>query len=96
VNIYAESFATIISQYMSSYCFIEDDSTIAAFYIGYFEGGILDMYLMTSQNITSLSLQIVLELLHSVRQISITSLRRISNHHVIVLHITQISVTVML
>jgi hypothetical protein len=78
VNIYAESFATIISQYMSSYCFIEDDGAIAAFYIGYFEGGIFDLYLMASQNITSLLLQIVMGLLHSVRQISITSPRHIS------------------
>jgi hypothetical protein len=74
VNVYAESCATIVPQYMSSYCFIEDDRAVAAFYIGYFEGGVFDSYLMTSQNITSLSLKIVVELLLSNRQIFITSL----------------------
>jgi hypothetical protein len=53
MNVHTESFATIIPQYVSSYCFIEDDRAVAAFYIWYFEGGILNLYLMASQDVTS-------------------------------------------
>ncbi|MHA2005184.1 MAG: hypothetical protein ACW960_13940, partial [Candidatus Thorarchaeota archaeon] len=63
--------------------------TVAAFYIGYFEGGILDLYLVASQNITSPGMWLVLELLLIDRQISITFLVHITLHsHVILLRIT--------
>jgi hypothetical protein len=89
MNVYAEFSATIISKYVSCYCGFKNHGTVAAFYIGYFEGGILDLYLMASQNIASLAMWLVLELLLFDRQISITFLVRISLHsHVIVLRIT--------
>jgi len=78
VNVHTKSFATIIPQYVSSYCFIEDDRAVASFHIWYFEGDILDLYLMTSQNIASSSLGIALELPHSNRQISIIFPKHIS------------------
>jgi hypothetical protein len=70
VNVYAEFSATIISKYVSCYCAFKNHGTVAAFYVGYFEGGILDLYLMTSQNIASLAIWLVLELLRSDSQIS--------------------------
>ena len=93
VNVHTKSFATIIPQYVSSYCFIEDDRAVASFHIWYFEGDILDLYLMTSQNIASSSLGIALELPHSNRQISIIFQNTSLYPHAIVLHITYISIT---